>query len=90
MKKKASLVAAATIASSVGLSIGSAAQAHNQAYLLLPDGSCVVVGAGNFVLRPDGSYIIDLDPSTPTHQEFGSSHAAVQGNSRVLKGTCPP
>ena len=89
MKKKSSIVAAAAIASTVGLGAGSAVQAHNQAYLLLPDGSCVVVGAGNFVLRPDGSYIIDLDPSTPTHQEFGTSHAAVEGGSRLLKGTCP-
>jgi len=89
MKRTSSFIAAATIASAIGLGAGSAAQAHNQAYLLLPDGSCVVVGAGNFVLRDDGSYIIDLDPSTLTHQEFGTSYAAVQGNSRVLKGTCP-
>jgi hypothetical protein len=89
MNKKTSMIAAAAIASTVGVAFSSAAQAHNQAYLLLPDGRCVVVGAGNFVLRPDGSYIIDLDPSTPTHQEFGTSHAAVEGNSRVQKGTCP-
>ena len=90
MNKKTSLIAAAALASTVGLAFSSGVHAHNQAYLLLPNGTCVVVGAGNFVLRPDGSYIIDLDPTTPTHQEFGTSHAAVQGNSRVQKGTCPP
>jgi hypothetical protein len=86
MNKKVSLIAAAAMASTVALTFGSGVQAHNQGCLLRPDGRVLVVGAGNFVLRPDGSFIVDLDPST-AHQEFGTSHAAVQGNSRVYK--CP-
>jgi hypothetical protein len=84
------LIAAATLTTAVGLAFGSGAHAHNQGWIILPNGECVVVAAGNVVVAPDGTFRMDLIPETADHQEFGASYAASQGNSRLEKGTPPP
>ncbi len=91
MKRKfVPLIATATLMSALGLTFGSVAQAHNQGWIILPDGRCVIVAAGNVVVAPDGTFRMDLVPETADHQEFGASYAASQGNSKLEKGPPPP
>jgi hypothetical protein len=77
------------LTSALGLAFGSGAHAHNQGWIIGPDGECHFVGAGNVVVAPDGTYRMDLIPETADHQEFGTSFAAGRGNSRLEKGPCP-
>ena len=63
MKRKfVPLIATVTLTSALGLTFGSVAQAHNQGWIILPDGRCVIVAAGNVVVAPDGTFRMDLVP----------------------------
>lgn len=70
------------------LTLASAASAHNRAHIILPNGECIIVGSEKSVTLPDGSFL-DLRPETVPADEFGTSFAADQGNSRLEKGPCP-
>jgi hypothetical protein len=72
------------------LAVSSPAAAHNRAHVILPDGSCIVVGSEKSVTLPDGTQL-DLRPETPWQvaDEYGTAFAADQGNSRLQKGPCP-
>ena len=69
---------------------GTMASAHNRAHIILPDGTCMIVGSEKSVTMPDGTFH-DLRPETPWEvaDEIGTSFAADEGNSRLLKGACP-
>ena len=45
----------------LALALPAAATAHNRAHLILPDGSCIIVGSEKSVTLPDGTQL-DLDP----------------------------
>ena len=66
------------------------ASAHNRAHIILPDGTCIIVGSEKSVTLPDGTNL-DLRPETPWQvaDEIGASFAADEGNSYLLKGACP-
>ena len=80
----------------LGLTLAPAALAHNRAHIILPDGTCHLVGSGNSVVLPANAAAptnsagkLDLRPETPEN-EFGTSFAAEQGNSAIAKGgACP-
>jgi hypothetical protein len=71
---------------------GGVASARNRAHIVLPDGTCIVVGSEKSVQLPDGSYV-DLYPETPyPSDEFGASYAAkfaVSDNSLLQPFGCP-
>ena len=67
--------------------VAPTASAHNRAHLILPDGSCIIVGSEMSVTLPDGT-LLDLDPYVEG-DEIGTSYAAYQGNSAIEKGPCP-
>jgi hypothetical protein len=69
------------------LALAPGASAHNRAHLILPDGSCIIVGSEMSVTLPDGT-LLDLDPAVEG-DEIGTSYAAYQGNSAIEKGPCP-
>jgi hypothetical protein len=83
MTRRALAVTAVLLA----LALPAAASAHNRAHLILPDGSCIIVGSEKSVTLPDGSQL-DLDPYLEG-DEIGTSYAAYQGNSAIEKGPCP-
>lgn len=89
MKRQISLVLAAS-AMVVAMAFPGLAAAHNRAHVILPDGQCIIVGSEKSVSMPDGT-LHDLRPETPWQvaDEFGTSFAADEGNSRLLKGPCP-
>jgi hypothetical protein len=70
------------------LVLASGASAHNRAHIILPDGSCIVVGSEKSVTLPDGT-LLDLRDETFPADEFGTAYAADEGNSRLQKGPCP-
>ena len=72
------------------LGLVTAASAHNRAHVILPSGKCIIVGSVKSVTKPDGT-LHDLRPETPwfVADEFGTSFAADEGNSALLKGPCP-
>ena len=78
------------LATALALMLASAASAHNRAHIILPNGECIIVGSEKSVTLPDGT-LQDLRPETPWQvaDEYGTSFAAEQGNSRLLKGPCP-
>jgi hypothetical protein len=78
------------LVTALALMVASAASAHNRAHIILPNGECIVVGSEKSVTLPDGTFQ-DLRPETPWQvaDEYGTSFAADQGNSRLLKGPCP-
>ena len=78
------------LATALALMLASAASAHNRAHIILPDGTCIIVGSEKSVTLPDGTFQ-DLRPETPWQvaDEYGASFAADEGNSRLLKGPCP-
>jgi hypothetical protein len=71
----------------MALTLASVASAHNRAHLILPDGSCIIVGSEKSVTLPDGT-LLDLDPYLEG-DEIGTSYAGYQGNSAIEKGPCP-
>ena len=72
----------------MALSLASAASAHNRAHVILPDGTCIIVGSEKSVTLPDGT-MLDLRPETTPADEIGTAFAADEGNSRLQKGPCP-
>jgi hypothetical protein len=86
MKRKLSLVAV-TAAGALALIFSPGALAHNRAHIILPDGTCIIVGSEKSVTLPDGT-LLDLDPYLEG-DEIGTSFAALQGGSRLEKGPCP-
>ena len=74
----------------MALTLTSAASAHNRAHVILPDGTCIIVGSEKSVTLPDGT-LQDLRPETPWNvaDELGTAFAADEGNSRLQKGPCP-
>jgi hypothetical protein len=67
---------------------GTMASAHNRAHIILPDGTCIIVGSEKSVTLPDGT-LLDLRPETFPADEFGTAFAAEEGHSRIEKGPCP-
>ena len=72
----------------MALTLTSAASAHNRAHVILPDGTCIIVGSEKSVTLPDGT-LLDLRPETTPADEIGTAFAADEGNSRLQKGPCP-
>ena len=88
MKRRIALTAALTAAITVGLS--PAALAHNRAHLILPTGTCIVVGSEKSVSPgPDKTTLLDLRPETTPADEIGTAFAADEGNSALQKFGCP-
>jgi hypothetical protein len=88
MKKLASRAAVVATAAAMGLTLSSAASAHNRAHIILPSGECIIVGSEKSVTLPDGS-LLDLRPETTPADEIGTAFAATEGNSRLQLGPCP-
>jgi hypothetical protein len=84
--KKTSMILL-VLAATLGLTLAPAASAHNRAHVILPDGTCIIVGSEKSVMLPDGT-LLDLRPETPA-DEIGTAFAAQQGNSALEKGPCP-
>jgi hypothetical protein len=85
MKRRGYFLAA--VAAAAAFAVAPTASAHNRAHLILPDGSCIIVGSEKSVSLPEGT-LLDLDPSVEG-DEIGTSYAAYQGNSAIAKGPCP-
>ena len=77
----------AVAAAAAAFAVAPTASAHNRAHLILPDGSCIIVGSEKSVTLPGGT-LLDLDPYVEG-DEIGTSYAAYQGNSAIAKGPCP-
>jgi hypothetical protein len=85
----------ATAAVGLALAVPVTASAHNRAHIILPDGSCIIVGSEKSVPLPDTAAAstnsagdLDLRPETPA-DEIGTAFAAEQGDSAIEKGPCP-
>jgi hypothetical protein len=85
----------ATAAVGLALAVPVTASAHNRAHIILPDGSCIIVGSEKSVPLPDNAAAstnsagdLDLRPETPA-DEIGTAFAAEEGNSAIEKGPCP-
>jgi hypothetical protein len=85
----------ATAAVGLALAVPVTASAHNRAHIILPDGSCIIVGSEKSVPLPDNAAaptnsdgLRDLRPETPA-DEIGTAFAAEEGNSAIEKGPCP-
>lgn len=85
----------ATAAVGLALAVPVTASAHNRAHIILPDGSCHIVGSEKSVALPanaaaptNSDGFRDLRPETPA-DEIGAAFAAEQGNSAIEKGPCP-
>jgi hypothetical protein len=79
----------------MALMLTSVASAHNRAHIILPDGSCMIVGSEKSVPLPENAAaptnsdgFRDLRPETPA-DEIGTAFAAEEGNSAIEKGPCP-
>jgi hypothetical protein len=70
------------------LMLAATASAHNRAHVILPDGTCIIVGSEKSVTLPDGT-LLDLRPETTPADEIGTAFAALEGDSRLEKGPCP-
>ena len=83
-------VTAAVLVLVAAVALAAPASAHNRAHIILPTGKCILVGSIKSVTLPDGT-LLDLRPETPplVADEFGTSFAADEGNSALLKGPCP-
>ena len=88
MKRRVYFLAA--VAAAAALAVAPTASAHNRAHIVLPNGSCIIVGSEKSVQLPDGTYL-DLYPEDGPYpnDEYGTSFAALQGNSAIEKGPCP-
>ena len=85
MKRRVYFLAA--VAAAAAFAVAPTASAHNRAHIILPDGSCIIVGSEKSVTLPDGT-LLDLDPNL-AGDEIGTSYAAYQGNSAIEKAPCP-
>ena len=97
MKRRVYFLAA--VAAAAAFAVAPTASAHNRAHLILPDGSCIIVGSEKSVTvpewtpkaspQPDGNVYLDLRPETYPADEIGTAFAALEGNSAIEKGPCP-
>ncbi len=97
--RKFTLIKGTLAAAAVALLLAPAGTAHNRAHIVLPDGTCMIVGSEKSVtvpewtpkssLQPDGNVYLDLRPETYPADEIGTAFAADEGNSRLQKGPCP-
>jgi hypothetical protein len=89
MRRLSLLVSAATI--TAVLAFPAVATAHNRGLVWLPTGECVQVGSLKSVFVPGKETYLDLYPQDGPYplDEYGTSFAAMQGNSAVEKGACP-
>ena len=93
--KKVSLL---LIATALALMLAPGAFGHNRAHIILPDGTCMIVGSEKSVDLPANAAAPtnslgqrDLRPDLPDNaDEIGTAFAADEGNSRLQKGPCPP
>ena len=85
MKKTGTTLA---ILAALALTPASAVLAHNRAHIVLPTGTCSIVGSEKSVTLPDGT-LLDLRPETTPADEIGTAFAAEEGNSALQKGPCP-
>lgn len=78
------------VTTACALAFVPAASAHNRAHIILPNDQCIIVGSEKSVQLPDGTYL-DLYPADGGYpnDEYGTSFAAMQGNSAIEKGPCP-
>ena len=76
------------VLAALALTPASAALAHYRAHLVLPTGTCIIVGSEESVTLPDGT-LLDLRPETTPADEIGTAFAADEGNSARQKGPCP-
>jgi hypothetical protein len=91
------VVKAVVVAAALALMLSSAATAHNRAHIILPDGTCMIVGSVKSVDLPANAAAPtnslgqrDLRPGLPDDaDEIGTAFAAEEGNSRLEKGPCP-
>ena len=88
MKRIASLTAIVALLLLGEAALATGAEAHNRAHIILPSGSCLIVGSEKSVQLPDGT-LLDLRPETVGADEIGTSFAALQGASAIEKGPCP-
>ena len=72
----------------VTMAFSGVASAHNRAHIILPDGTCIIVGSEKSVTLPDGT-LLDLRPETVPADEIGTAFAADEGNSYLQKFGCP-
>jgi hypothetical protein len=76
------------VLAALALTPASAALAHNRAHIVLPTGTCMIVGSEKSVTLPGGT-LLDLRPETTPADEFGTAFAADEGNSGLQKGASP-
>jgi hypothetical protein len=63
------------------------ASAHHRAHIILPDGTCIIVGSEQSVTLPDGT-LLGLRPETVPADEIGTAFAADEDNSYLQKFGC--
>ena len=90
MKRRISLLATA-VGMVAALAVAPSVSAHNRGLVWLPDGGCVQVGSLESVWVPGMDAYLDLYPEDGPYplDEYGTSFAAMQGNSALEKGACP-
>jgi hypothetical protein len=74
------------VLAALALTPASAALAHNRAHIVLPIGTCIIVGSEKSVTLPDGT-LLDLRPETTPADEIGTAFAAEQRG--AAKGPLP-
>ena len=89
MRRRSLILAATTLATL--LAFPAVTSAHNRGLVWLPSGECVQVGSLKSVYVPGQDGYLDLYPADGPYplDEYGTSFAAMQGNSAVEKGACP-
>ena len=95
--KKSTFIKAALAVTAVALLLAPVGTAHNRAHIILPDGTCMIVGSVKSVELPANAAAPtnslgqrDLRPGLPDNaDEIGTAYAADEGNSRLQKGPCP-
>ena len=95
--RKFTMIKGTLAAAAAALLLAPAGTAHNRAHIILPDGTCMIVGSEKSVELPENAAAPtnsagqrDLRPDLPDDaDEIGTSFAADQGNSRLQKGRCP-
>lgn len=87
-RKMIKLASGALATAALTLVLSPAAQAHNRAHIILPNGTCIIVGSEKSVELPNGTQL-DLRPETLPADELGTAFAADEGKSALEKGPCP-
>ena len=67
------------------LTLAATASAHNRAHVILPDGTCIIVGSEKSVTLPDGT-LLDLRPETQPADEIGTAFAAERATPAWKRG----